>query len=178
MMKNRVRKMILSGFFLALAYVLPFLTGQVPKVGSMLCPMHIPVLLCGFICGPLWGLTVGVIAPLFRSITLGMPVLFPSAVCMSLELAVYGLMTGLTYRLLPKKRLFLYCSLLIAMATGRLVWGLAMLICMGIKGGSFGFNAFLAGAVTNALPGIAVQIIIIPLIVAAVKRSAAKNTNN
>lgn len=178
MMKNRVRKMILSGFFLALAYVLPFLTGQVPKIGSMLCPMHIPVLLCGFICGPLWGLTVGVIAPLFRSLTLGMPVLFPSAVCMSLELAVYGLMTGLMYRLLPKKRLFLYCSLLIAMATGRLVWGLAMLICMGIKGGSFGFNAFLAGAVTNALPGIAVQIIIIPLIVAAVKRSAAKDTNN
>lgn len=96
-------KMIISALMLALAYVLPFLTGQIPEVGSMLCPMHIPVLLCGFICGWPWGLAVGIAAPLFRSLTLGMPPIFPTAVCMAFELAVYGAISGLMHRLLPKK---------------------------------------------------------------------------
>ena len=76
--------------FLALAYVMPFLTGQIPQVGSMLCPMHIPVLLCGFFCGAPWGLAVGFVAPLLRSFTLGMPPMFPTAFCMAFELAAYG----------------------------------------------------------------------------------------
>jgi hypothetical protein len=167
---RKLYKMILSAFFLALAYALPFLTGQIPEIGKMLCPMHIPVLLCGFICGAVWGLTVGAIAPLFRSLTLGMPVLFPSAVCMAVELAVYGLVSGIAYRLLPKKIVYTYISLLIAMIVGRCVWGAAMLVCMGITEGSFGFSAFMAGAVTNAIPGIIVQIILIPVIVNRVMR--------
>ncbi len=75
-----VRRLVLSALFLALAFVLPFLTGQVQQIGRMLCPMHIPVLLCGFICGWQWGLAVGVAAPLLRSLTLGMPPFFPTAV--------------------------------------------------------------------------------------------------
>lgn len=82
---NQLLKMILSALFLALAYVLPFLTGQIPQIGSMLCPMHIPVLLCGFICGWPWGLVVGFISPLFRSLTtLGMPPAFSDG-------ALYGI---------------------------------------------------------------------------------------
>ena len=102
--RNNLLKMILAALFLALAYVMPFLTGQIPKLGSMLCPMHIPILLCGFICGWQWGLVIGLRAPLMRSLTLGMPPLFPVAVCMAAELAAYGAFSGLMHRALPKKK--------------------------------------------------------------------------
>lgn len=163
--KNGLHSLIYSALFLALAYVLPFLTGQIQQIGNMLCPMHIPVLLCGFICGWQWGLTVGAAAPLLRSLTLVMPPPFPTAVCMAFELAAYGAIAGLMKRLLPKKPLFTYVSLLISMAVGRLVWGLAMFICLGATGGSFGLKAFLGGAIINAVPGIIVQIVLIPPIV-------------
>ena len=162
---NQLLKMTLAALFLAIAYVLPFLTGQIPEVGAMLCPLHIPVLLCGFICGWPWGLAVGLIAPLFRSLTLGMPPLYPTAVCMAFELAAYGAVTGWMHRLLPRKKPYIYCSLLIAMIVGRLIWGAAMFVCMGLNGGSFTFAAFLAGALLNALPGIVVQIVLIPILV-------------
>ena len=162
---NSLLKMILAALFLALAYLLPFLTGQIPEIGAMLCPMHLPVLLCGFICGPVWGLVVGFVAPLFRSLTLGMPTLFPKAVCMALELATYGAAAGLMHRILPKKKPYVYCSLLSAMIVGRLVWGVAMLVCLGVNGGGFTWAAFLAGAITNAIPGIIIQIVLIPVLV-------------
>ena len=157
--------MILSAAFLALAYIMPFLTGQIPEIGAMLCPLHIPVLLCGFICGWPWGLAVGFIAPLFRSLTLGMPPFFPKAVCMAFELAAYGAIAGLMHRILPRKKPYIYVSLLTAMIIGRLVWGTAMFLCLGLSGGSFTFAAFLAGAVTNAIPGIILQIVLIPVLV-------------
>ncbi len=165
MKNNKILKMVLAALCLALAYVLPFLTGQIPEIGSMFCPMHLPVLLCGFICGWYWGLTVGCIAPLLRSFTLGMPPLFPTALCMAFELAAYGTIAGVMHKVLPKKKPYIYCSLLIAMIAGRLIWGAAMFTFLGIGGGSFTFAAFLAGAVTNAIPGIIVQIILIPILV-------------
>ena len=168
-------KMIISALMLAMAYVLPFMTGQIPEVGSMLCPMHIPVLLCGFICGWPWGLAVGFTAPLLRSLTLGIPPLFPSAVCMAFELAVYGAIAGLMHRLLPKKRGYIYLSLLVAMLAGRIVWGIAMLVCLGITGGTFTFSAFIAGAITNAVPGIILQIILIPLLIMLIERKKLVN---
>ena len=162
---QKVVKMVLAALFLALAYVLPFLTGQIPQVGSMLCPMHIPVLLCGFFCGWPWGLAVGFVAPLLRSVTLGMPPLFPTAVCMAFELATYGALAGWLYKMLPRKKASVYGALLLAMIAGRLVWGAAMLICMGVKGSAFTLSAFFAGAVTNAIPGIVIQIVLIPILV-------------
>ncbi len=167
---NRLVKMILSAAFLALAYVMPFLTGQLPEIGSMLCPLHIPVLLCGFICGWPWGFAVGFIAPLFRSVTLGMPPLFPTAVCMAFELATYGAIAGFMHKMLPRKKPYIYVSLLTAMVIGRLVWGTAMFLCLGLSGGNFTFAAFLAGAVTNAIPGIILQIILIPVLVMVLDR--------
>lgn len=157
--------MVLAALFFALAYVMPFITGQIPEIGSMLCPMHIPVLLCGFICGWPWGLTVGAVAPLFRSLTLGMPSLFPTAVCMAFELATYGATAGAMNQWLPPRKPFVYGSLLIAMLTGRLVWGVAMFVCIGIGGGSFTLAAFLAGAFTNAIPAMVVQLVLIPVLV-------------
>lgn len=162
---NKFLKMILSALFLALAYVMPFLTGQIPEIGAMLCPMHLPVLLCGFICGPVWGAAVGAVAPIFRSLTLGMPPLFPTALCMAFELAAYGAVAGLMHRLLPRKKQYIYCSLLAAMIAGRIVWGVATFIFVGASGQSFTFAAFLAGAFTNAIPGIIVQILLVPVLV-------------
>ena len=162
---KNILALTVSALCLALAYVLPFLTGQIQQIGAMLLPMHIPVLLCGFICGWKWGLGVGVIAPLLRSLCLGMPPFFPTALCMALELAAYGAVAGSMHKLLPRKKLYIYCSLLTAMVVGRLIWGAARFVCMGIKGGSFTFAAFLSGALLNAIPGIIVQIILIPLLV-------------
>lgn len=157
--------MILSALFLALAYVLPFLTGHVPEIGSMLCPMHLPVLLCGFISGPIWGAIIGFVAPLFRSLTLGMPPIFPTAICMAFELAAYGAVSGLMHKFLPRKKPCIYCSLLTAMIVGRLIWGACMFVAIGVGGGKFTFTAFLAGAITNAIPGIIIQIVLVPIAV-------------
>ena len=163
---DNIFKMVLAALFLALGYVMPFLTGQIPEIGAMLCPMHLPVLLCGFICGWKWGLGVGFVTPLFRSLTLGMPPLFPTAVCMAFELAAYGALAGALHRIFPRKKPYIYCSLLIAMIVGRLIWGAVSFVCIvGIKGGSFTLSAFIAGAVTNAIPGIIVQIILVPILV-------------
>ena len=166
-MKNKkLMKMIFAAVFLALAYVMPYLTGQIPEIGAMLCPMHIPVLLCGFICGWQWGGCVGFVAPILRSLmTGGFPPMFPTAVCMAFELAVYGIASGLFYRAFPRKKPFVYVTLLISMILGRIVWGIAMLVCVGIGGGAFTFGAFIAGAITNALPGIALQLLLVPVIV-------------
>ena len=169
--------MVLSALFLALAFVMPFLTGQIPEIGAMLCPMHIPVLLCGFLCGWPWGLTVGFIAPLLRSLTLGMPPMFPTALCMAFELAAYGAFAGLLYRLLPRKKWCIYAALLGAMLLGRLVWGGAMYVCMGIQGSAFAFSAFLAGAITNAIPGIIVQIILVPILVMLLSQESRNKVN-
>ena len=169
--QNHVLKLTLSALFLAMAYVLPFLTGQIPEIGAMLCPLHIPALLCGFICGGPWGLAVGFIAPLFRSMILGMPPMFPGAVCMAFEMAVYGVVVGFLYRKLPQKKSSIYVSLITAMILGRIVWGLAMMVCMGISGGAFTSGAFIAGAITNAIPGIAVQLILIPILVMALEKA-------
>ncbi len=162
---NSILKLILAALFLALAYVMPFFTGQIPEIGAMLCPLHIPVLLCGFICGPVWGAVVGFTAPLLRSMMLGMPPLFPTAVSMAFELAAYGIVTGLLHKKLPRKKPYIYVSLLSAMLVGRLVWGFAMFVCTGIGASDFTFAAFLAGAVTNALPGIIVQLVLVPVLV-------------
>lgn len=167
---KEVFKITLSAIFLALAYVLPFLTGQIPQIGATLCPMHIPVLLCGFICGWKYGLITGLIAPLLRSFTLGMPPLFPTALCMSFELATYGLLSGLTLQILPKKKLYIYLSLIIAMLGGRLVWGIAMFSCLGFNFNNFGLASFWTSAVVNAFPGIILQIILIPILVISIKK--------
>ena len=174
MKKNDIKKLTLSAMFLALALVMPFLTGQIPQIGSMLCPMHIPVLLCGFFCGAPWGLAVGFIAPLLRSFTLGMPPRFPTAFCMAFELAAYGFVAGWLHNKLPKKKVNVYISLLCAMLIGRIVWGAVMFACMGFDVSAFGLQAFMTAAVLNAVPGIVVQIVLIPLLVITLEKVVVK----
>ena len=133
--------------------------------------MHIPVLLCGFVCGAPYGFAVGAAAPLIRSFMLGMPHLFPNAVAMAFELAFYGLVSGLLYKALPKKKGYIYVSLIGAMIAGRAVWGTVMFFLMGLDATKFGFAAFWAGAIVNALPGIIVQILLIPTIVILLEKA-------
>ena len=169
-MRERTLKIVISALLLALAFVMPYLTGQIPKLGKMLCPMHLPILLCGFLCGPLWGLAVGLAAPLLRSFTLGMPPLFPMALSMAFELATYGLVSGLLRRLLPKRSLFLYPALLLAMLAGRLVYGASRLLFLAFTDNAYTFSAFLASAVTDSVPGILLQIILVPPLVLLIER--------
>ena len=94
-MKTSTRKLTLSALFLALGLVLPLITGQIPQIGKMLLPMHIPVLLCGMVCGWPYGLAVGAVMPLLRGLLFGMPVLYPTGIGMAFELAAYGAVIGL-----------------------------------------------------------------------------------
>lgn len=168
---RQTKKLVLSALFMALGMVLPFLTGQIQQIGNMLLPMHIPVLLCGFICGWQYGLAVGFVTPLLRSVLFGMPPLMPTAAAMAVELAVYGLVTGVLYGKLPKKTPYLYVSLLGAMIAGRIAWGLAAVPLFGIAGKGFSVQIFLSGALFNAIPGIVLQIVLIPVIMMAVMRA-------
>jgi riboflavin transporter FmnP len=175
-MKTNIRKLVMAALMLALCLVLPFITGQIPQIGSALSPMHIPVLLCGFICGPVYGLAVGLIAPPLRYVLFGMPPIFPVGTAMMFEMAVYGLAAGLLYRLLPKKNVFVYVALAISMLLGRLVGGAANYIIAGISGGSFTAQMFIAGYFVNALPGIVLHMILVPLVFFGLR--AAKLTAN
>lgn len=169
--KESIKKLVLSAMLLALALALPFLTGQMQQLGNMLCPMHIPVLICGFFCGPWFGLAIGFAAPLLRFLLFGMPPLIPIGIPMSLELAAYGFTAGLLYSLLPKKKLYIYVSLISAMLMGRVVWGIARTVLYGLGGSDFGWKAFIAGAFLNAIPGIILQIVLIPVLVMILKKN-------
>ena len=172
----KVRRLTYEAICVALAMVLPFLTGQIPQIGSALSPMHIPVFLCGFLCGWPWGLAVGFISPLLRSVIFGMPPMIPGAVAMAFELAVYGCVAGFLYRKFPKTLPGIYASLLIAMILGRVVWGIARLVLAGVAGNSFTFAMFISGAITTAIPGIILHLVLIPVIVYALER-AGMNAN-
>ena len=167
----RVRRLTYAALYLAIALVLPLITGQIPEIGAMLSPMHIPVLLCGFMCGWPWGMAVGLIAPLLRSVMFGMPALYPTAVAMCFELSVYGVMAGWLYRRLPRKPAVTYAVLIIAMIAGRVVWGAAQYVLAGLSGSAFTLEMFLAGAVTKAVPGIILHIALIPVLVIAMDRA-------
>ncbi len=171
-MKNQIKNLTLSAMFTAIGIVLPFFTGQIPQIGSMLLPMHIPVFLCGLICGWQYGAAVGFILPLMRSMLFTMPPLFPNATAMAFELLTYGLVAGLLYsRSRWQCVIALYRSIIVAMVAGRIVWGVVEIILLGINGSVFTWKAFMAGAFLNAVPGIIVQLILIPSVMAALNRT-------
>ena len=168
-MKNQnTKRLAYAALFLALCLVLPMLTGQIPQIGSMLLPMHIPVLLCGLVCGWQYG------AAVLRSVLFGMPPMYPVAIAMAFELLTYGLVIGLVYRRMAQKGLAgVYAALVTAMVAGRLVWGVAEVVLLGLGGKAFTAQAFLAGALLNAVPGIIVQLVLIPAVMAALQKAGA-----
>ena len=171
-MSKTTKNLTLSAMFLAIGMVLPFLTGQIPQIGNMMLPMHIPVLLCGVICGWKYGAVLGFILPLIRYMVFGMPVLFPTGIAMAFEMLTYGLVIGLVYSLSRWKCIVsLYRALIAAMISGRLVWAVAQMVLLGVSGGAFTMKMFLAGAFFNAVPGIIIQLVLIPAVMVALGRT-------
>ena len=177
--KNHVLTLTLAAMFLAIGLLLPFLTGQIKQFGNMLLPMHIPVILCGLICGWQYGLGVGFVLPLLRYAMFGMPILFPTGIAMSFELAAYGFVVGILYAHSRWKCVVaLYRCMIIAMLSGRVVWGVVQILLLGLGENGFTLNMFIAGAFLNAIPGIILQLILIPAIMIALNRTGLVRFSN
>lgn len=171
-MTERTKNITLSALFIALGLVLPLLTWQVKALGNAFLPMHLPVILCGLIVGPVHGLIVGLILPILRHFTFGMPQLYPTAISMSFELATYGFVVGFIYKNSKWKCIIaLYEALIISMITGRIVWGIVQMILLGVTGQVFTYQMFIAGALLNAIPGIIFQLIFIPSFMLALHKT-------
>ncbi len=169
-MKN-TKKLVLSALMLALALILPFFTGQIPQIGNLLLPMHLPILLAGFIVGGPSAMAVGAIAPLLRSVLWGMPPMFPKAIGMAFELAVYGLVSGALYSKSDKSMKSIYFSLICAMLSGRIVWGIVSYFMYSYAGNAFTLGIFFTEAFVNAILGIVIQLILIPILVTMFKKA-------
>ena len=170
-MKKNVAKITYSALYLCLALVLPFLTGQLKVFGKAINPMHVVVFLCGLTCGAKCGLIGGFIAPLLRSVTFGMPVLYPSAVGMAFELATYGFVSGVIFSIFLGKRGGVYIALLSGMLIGRAVWGIVTLLLWAFMGDQFTFYLFIKGAFIDSVVGIALQLILVPIIVKVLEKA-------
>lgn len=174
-MNQSAQKTVFAALCLALGLLFPFLTAQLQSLGNMLLPMHFPVLFCGLLCGWQYGGAVGLILPLLRSLLFGRPPLYPTALAMSAELLTYGLVAGLLYLLFRKKGLVsLYVSLLGAMLTGRIVWGIVQAILQGLSDKPFTLAYFWTEAFLLAWPGILLQLILIPPAVAILQKMQQK----
>lgn len=164
--------MVATAMLLAIGLVLPFLTGQIPELGNMLLPLHLPVLICGFVCGWSWGLALGLILPVFRSLIFGMPPMLPTAAAMAVEMAVYGAVAGLLYAKLPRKTVNIYVALVAAMLAGRVAWGFVSIPLYAMFAQSaFSLAAFWTGGFVRAWPGMALQVVLVPIIVIALEKA-------
>ena len=168
---QNVRNIALSAMFMALGLVLPFLTGQIPQIGNMLLPMHLPVFLCSLICGWQYGAVIGFATPLLRSILFTMPPMF-TAIGMAFELAAYGIIAGFLYsRSRWQCVMALYRSLIAPMIGGRIVWGIVRVMLSGVSGQAFTWQLFMSGAFLTAIPGIILQLVFIPAVMVALDRT-------
>lgn len=164
MKKIKVRDIVLTALFVAIGVLLPiaFHTGNL--LAKAFLPMHIPVILCGLICGPFLGGVAAVATTLLSSAITGMPPIYPVAVAMVFELMTYAVVAGVMLRFLKKMNLIfsLYISLICAMLLGRAVLGAVSFLLYGVLGNGYTFSAFIASAFVTALPGIIVQLVLIP----------------
>ncbi|MBQ4284729.1 MAG: ECF transporter S component [Lachnospira sp.] len=170
---SNVTKLCLASMFIAIGWLLPFVSGQNTELGNMLCLMHIPVLVAGYALGAQYGLLVGVVTPLTRFLIFGRPAIYPTAVCMAVELAGYGFLSGLIYGMLKKSGKVndiaaIYISLISAMIGGRLLWGVSRVVCGVFSQSAFTWSAFVTAGFVTAIPGMLIQLFLIPAIVMAV----------
>jgi len=159
MKKSSTLKLVLAGLFTAMGVGLPIAFHAFSLSGTIFLPMHIPVLLCGLICGWRYGMITGIIVPILSSFLTGMPPLYPVGAAMALELAAYGAIIGIL-----AGRMNVIVALIGAMLGGRIVLGISNVVLMGLAGKSYTFSAFIAGAFVTALPGIILQLVLIPAI--------------
>lgn len=163
--------LIMALICLAISVVLPMLTDQIPRFGQGLRPMHIPVLIAGFACGPVIGFVVGLAAPMLNLLIHGAPALMQAGFAMSLELATYGLIAGLLYSQLTRKTGSIYVSLITAMIVGRIVWGASMIVLSGRAQTQFTYQMFMKYAFIDAVPAILFHIVLIPAVVIALEKA-------
>lgn len=170
MRNTTTRNIIFTALCIAIGLLLPQLVKFVPVAysGAVLLPMHIPVLVCGFLCGWRFGAVSGIVTPMLASLLTGMPPLFPNAVSMMFELAAYGLLTGLLYKLTNRK---IFLTLIGAMLGGRIVLGLVNALLFSIADNVYGLAIFISGAFITALPGIIIQLILVPIIIRSLERA-------
>ena len=158
-----IKRTVLAALFIALCVVLPVAFHAIPNAGTVFLPMHIPVLICGLVCGWPYGLLCGLMGPVLSSLITGMP---PAAVlpAMMVECAVYGLVSGLVLQFVRTGKLNadLYIALIGAMLAGRVAAGVtkALIFSPGIT-----MSAWIATSFVTALPGIFIQLVLIPLLV-------------
>lgn len=167
---SSIKKIVYSAMCLALSVVLPLAFHSIPDAGSILLPMHLPVLLCGLICGWPYGLACGALAPVLSSIITGMPpfAYLPAMVC---ELAVYGLVSGLLNRYVRTGKFFgdIYISLVSAMLAGRIVGGILNALIFSV--GKYSMPIWITGYFVTSLPGIIILLVLIPVIVFALEKA-------
>ncbi len=163
------KRIVLTAACIALCVVLPMAFHAFPNGGSVFLPMHIPVLLCGLMCSWPFGFLCGLLGPLLSSLITGMP---PAAFLppMMVECAVYGAVTGLMMLLVRTRHSFLdlYISMLTAMIAGRVVAGLAKALIFTPGVSPF---AWVTTSLVEGIPGIAIQLVLIPLVVSALIRA-------
>ena len=168
--KNQTVNLVMTGLCIAIGIVLPLALHSIPDAGSVLLPMHIPVLLCGLICGPLYGLACGLLAPFLSSVITQMPPMayLPSMLC---ELAVYGLIAGLFIRLIRTKWtvMNIYVSLVAAMLCGRVIYGVINALIF--RAGSYSMQLWLTASFVTALPGIVIQLVVLPALVLLLQKA-------
>ena len=170
-LKHSTVHMIIAALCLALCLVLPFLTGGIPEIGKMLLPMHLGVFICAYVSDYKWATVVGFIAPLMRSFLFGTPYLYPTAIAMAFELACYGFVAGFLNQKLKASTIDVYISLLSAMVAGRIVSGLMNMILYGLKGNTYSWSLFIGASFLNAIPGIILQLIVVPLLVISLRKA-------
>ena len=167
---SNVKKSIITAVCIALCYVIPLMFHGIQNAGSIFCPMHIPVFICGLICGWQYGLLCGIAGPALSSALSGMPpvAILPS---MMVELAAYGTAAGLMMKLVRTKSTYadLYISLIVAIVCGRVLAGLAKALIF--ARGSYSMSAWIAGNVVTSWPGTVIQLVFIPTIVFALMKS-------
>lgn len=167
---TNTQKLIYTAICIAIGLILPQITKLIPiaNIGAIISPMHIPVLLSGFLCGVPFAAFCGMVLPPLAFLLTGMPPLYPVGISMIFELGTYGALTAVLYRATKGK---IYPSLIGGMLGGRIVMGIVNAIIFGVAGNPYGVSAFISAAFINALPGIVVQLIVIPAIVYALKRA-------
>lgn len=170
---NKIQKLIYTAIFFALGLVLPFLTMQIRTIGNMFLPMHLPVLLCGLLIGPINALIIGFLLPLTRSFIFGMPVFYPNAIAMSLEIATLGFFAGFFYLKKSKYNCIveLYKSIIISIIISRIVYILMMIFLMSFKDNNIAITAIFIRAFLTCIPGVIIELTLIPIILLALKKT-------
>lgn len=170
-MQVKTKNLVMGSFFLALGLMLPYFFHFIGMSGTIFLPMHIPVLLCGFILGGRYGFIVGLLTPLLNALLTGMPPLYPIAISMALELAAYGFVAGYLYK---NKKVQITLSLISAMLLGRAVFGIANYLLLTLGGKKFVLKMFLTSAFVKSIWGIIIQLILVPIIVKAIEKNAER----